>query len=180
MNVNQSCKTWVFICYEDFFLGKFYIIIFKLFQELQKVQNLPLRNVARCDPHSKEIPVDPDHDDDTPPTCPKQDTCVTGNNFSLSGKHFLCLLNWKLELFLDPENVANVTCEQCAVWACWYNGVAFRGSGCKGDGNVCKVGSNQDGDDNNVIRPVDYNFFYSCSLYNDCYEKLTGVCFSIF
>ena len=64
--------------------------ISELFQELQKVQNISLSNVSRCNPHSKEIPDDPDHDDDTSPTCPKQDTCVTGN-FSLSGNIFYIL-----------------------------------------------------------------------------------------
>ena len=58
-----------------------------------------------------------------------------------------------------------------------YNGVAYQGSGCKGDENVCKDGSNQDGIMHKVINSEDYNFYFSCLFESECKPKLQDVGF---
>lgn len=58
-----------------------------------------------------------------------------------------------------------------------YNGIAYRGSGCKADDNVCKVGSNQDGTEHVDKTPGAYNIYYSSKNSSIALLNLENVCF---
>ena len=75
--------------------------------------------------------------------CVKQNQCtVAGGRKGFGKLSFDSLSNLNFISLSDPKHT--VKCDECAAWNCLINGTGYGGSGCKGDDNACKNGSNQD------------------------------------